>query len=177
MKGSPNDGIEFWAGLGMKLKLDNTGVIMPSLATWGGDKLLTVGYAGGVGSIDVPTLANGSYSPTITNISGTSSLSVSNALYTRNGNVVDVSIVGSFTTTGSTPSFSVTIPVAKNFTNTYDVIGEGTMRKDGSILSSSLYLEADATNDVVVITCLTDLANTTIPSVTFNFVAHFKYKI
>lgn len=177
VKGNVNDGIEFWAGLGMRLKLDNTGVVMPSLATWGGTKLLTVGYAGGVGSIDVPTLANGSYSPTITNISGTSSLSVSNALYTRNGDVVDVSIVGSFTTTGSTPSFSITVPMAKNFTNTYDVIGNGTMKRNGDLLSSSLYLEADTTNDVVVITCLTDLANTSIPNSGFGFVAHFKYKL
>lgn len=119
VKGSPNDGIEFWAGLGMKLKLDNTGVIMPSLATWGGNKLLTVGYGGEVGSVDVPITSNGAFTGVVNNMSNVSSVTVSGTKYMRVVDMVHCAAGASVTTSAAgAASFEVEIPVASTLNST-----------------------------------------------------------
>lgn len=90
VKNTAAGGIEFWVGYGEKLRLTNSGAIFPGLATWGNPKLLTVGYGGGVGSMDVPTLASGSYTPSSVSVSNCSSPSFSGCVYSRVGNIVTV---------------------------------------------------------------------------------------
>lgn len=168
-------GIEFWAGYGEKLRLTNSGVIFPGLATWGNPQMLTVGYGGNVDKAPIIPTAGNSYSPTITNDNNTGSLSVSNAVYTRVDNIVDVSVRGQFDVSGASPSFKLSLPVNKSFTNKYDVIGQGVIF---DLSNQSTAVTVGGGSNTAIIEVLTDLAGTATNSgTTYYFSINFKYKL
>lgn len=172
-------GIEFWAGYGEKLRLSNSGVVFPSLATWGAAKLATIGYGGALGTMDipvVPTVIENKYSPTLANLSNTSNGTVSNALYTRVGNMVDVYVTGTIDISAMDAVFTITLPAAKDLVNLYDLIGEGTALY-GNLRSTNLIVAAETSQDKAKITFTRDLSGNAPPSNTYEYTIHFRYKL
>jgi hypothetical protein len=92
------------------------------------------------------TLAAGSYTPTISNIVGGFSVTARAAHYTRVGNTVTVSgtvNIGS----GASGNFRMSLPIASNFTSSYDAGGCAESDFTGR---HGLFL-ADTANDVVLL--------------------------
>lgn len=90
----------------------------------------------------------GTYTPTATNISGTSGFTVSAANYIRVGAAVTVSGSVSFTAAfASACQFTLTLPVASNFTATAQLAGCG-----GLSVGPGATIVADITGDVAQVT-------------------------
>ncbi len=170
-----NNSIALWCSYGERLSVIGGTVYMKSLATSGNPQMLTVGYGGNIDKTPIIPVDGNSYSPTISNDNNTSSLSVSNAVYTRVNSIVDVSVFGQFDVGGSSPSFKLTIPVNKTFVNKYDVVGQGVIF-DAS--NQSTAVTVGASGDKAIVDVLTDLAGTaTISGTTYYFSINFKYKL
>jgi hypothetical protein len=116
-------------------------------------------------TLGIPTLASGTYTPTIagiTNVSGSSSNLIQ---WMRVGNVVTVSgfVSVTATATGST-EFEITLPVASDFTQTYQCGGGGS---NAEATLSPVHIIADVANNRAQ---LTFIAGTTgSRAVIFNF--------
>ena len=172
---SASNSIELWCNYGEKFSVIGSTVFMKDLATWGNPQMLTVGYGGDIGKTPIIPTAGNSYSPTITNDNNTGSLSVSNAVYTRVDNIVDVSVRGQFDVSGTSPSFKLSLPVNKSFTNKYDVIGQGVIF---DLSNQSTAVTVGGVSNTAIIEVLTDLAGTATNSgTTYYFSINFKYKL
>jgi hypothetical protein len=112
---------------------------------------ITVSGSGIVWTIDSNVLANGTYTPTYTNVANTTAASLSSPYvhrWSRAGNTVTVSGSGQITITSSSTitTFRFTLPIASNFTNSFDA--SGTIIVEGaSGAKSSGYVYSDGTND------------------------------
>lgn len=167
-------GIEFWAGYGQKLKLNNAGVLLPSLATWGAAKMVTAGYGGDLATADIVPVAGAVYTPTATLGTDVSSHTLSKAMYQRVGDVIDVSITGSITTTGSTAAWvEFTLPISSNLNNTYDLIGQGVIHSSSK--SSVLVVEGNASTDRAKVTIKNDISGNILANGTYDYTINFKY--
>lgn len=97
------------------------------------------------------TSSSGTYTPTLTNVQNTSSLTARVCQYMRVGNVVTVS--GSFsatmTSSGAATTIRMTLPVASNFTQQWQLGGGGGARN--TTTQSALIISADTTNDAASI--------------------------
>ncbi len=117
-------------------------------------------------------ITNGSYVPTTAVTSGTFTVTVDSAVYIRNINYIEVSVYASLSsmTSGSTFSFTITLPISKtnNFTNLYDVQGVG--NSDLSPATAATTIAVSATTGAKTITCT--LKSST--SITTNNVVIFK---
>ena len=99
----------------------------------------------GGGVIEGPALAAGTFTPTLTAVTNTSSPLLDGARYTRIGNIVTFSFRFSVTTSSgsSASTIRVTLPVASSFSNTNQAAGT---------CSGSLgRVEADAANDELIV--------------------------
>lgn len=167
-------GIEFWAGYGEKLRLSNTGVRLLSLATYGGDKMVTADYGGQLATADIVPVAGAAYIPTATLGSDVSSHTLGKAMYQRVGDVIDVSITGSMTTTGSTAAWvEFTLPISSNINNTFDLIGQGVIHSSSN--SSVLVVEGNASTDRAKVTIKNDLSGNVLANSTYDYTINFKY--
>lgn len=95
------------------------------------------------------TLASGAYSPTVTNVANTSSLSATGFRYMRVGNHVTVAGTVTATTSSSTVTAQVgiSLPVASNLTAASDVRGVSTIQISGGNAPVSGVVLGDAGND------------------------------
>jgi len=167
-------GIEFWAGYGEKLKLSNAGVRLSSLATWGSSKMVTVDGGGDLGTADIVPVAGAVYTPTATLGSDVSSHTLGKAMYQRVGDVIDVSITGSMTTTGSTAAWvEFTLPISSNLNNTFDLIGQGVIHSSSK--SSVLVVEGNASTDRAKVTIKNDISGNVLANSTYDYTINFKY--
>lgn len=167
-------GIEFWAGYGQKLKLSNAGVRLPTLATYGGAKMVTADYNGDLATVDIVPVAGAVYTPTATLGSDVSSHTLGKAMYQRVGDVIDVSITGSITTTGSTAAWvEFTLPISSNLNNTYDLIGQGVIHSSSK--SSVLVVEGNASADRAKVTIKNDISGNILANGTYDYTINFKY--
>jgi hypothetical protein len=93
-----------------------------------------------------PTLADGTYTPTLTSINNIDTLTATACQYMRVGNVVTVS--GRFsvdcTAAGVATKFAVSLPISSNFGNDYDLGGVGAAE---TTTNTIIAIYADATND------------------------------
>lgn len=100
-------------------------------------------------------ITNGTYAPTTATTVGTFTVTVNNALYIRNGNYIEISVYASLSaiTSGSTFSFTVTLPISKtsNFANAYDTQGVG--NSDLSPATAATTIAVVATTGAKTITC------------------------
>ena len=167
-------GIEFWAGYGLKLRLNNVGVRLPTLATYGGAKMVTADYNGDLGTADIVPSAGAVYIPTATLGSDVSSHTLGKAMYQRVGDVIDVSIAGTMTTTGSSAAWiEFTLPISSNINATYDVIGQGVIHS--SSVSSVLVVEGNSSSDRAKIIIKNDLSGNILADDTYDYTINFKY--
>jgi hypothetical protein len=93
----------------------------------------------------LPTLASGTYTPTLTNVTNVSASTAYACQYLRVGNVVTVSgKIDYDPTAGGAIELGITLPVASNFTATEQCAGTGV-----SVISGDgpLWIQADTTND------------------------------
>lgn len=170
-----NNSIALWCSYGERLSVIGNTVYMKSLATGGNPQMLTVGYGGNIDKTPIIPVDGNSYSPTITNDNNTSSLSVSNAVYTRVNSIVNVSVFGQFDVSGTSPSFKLSLPVNKSFTDKYGVIGQGVIF-DSSKKSTAATV--GGVGNTAIIDVLTDLGGTAPNSgTTYYFSINFKYKL
>lgn len=153
----------------------NSGTEARKLAIAGNGQITADGYGSGThtgtptGSLQVtsggaviegPALASGTYTPTLTAVSNTSSPLLDGARYTRVGNIVTFSLRFSVTTTSGSTSSSirVTVPVSSSFNNANNAAGTN------SGLTGRV--EADATNDELVIAWVSGTGGTETITVT-----------
>ena len=88
----------------------------------------------------------GTYTPTYTNISGTSAVTASTASYTRVGNIITVSgYVEGNCTSGVDISFDLTLPISSNFTSEYQLNGNASASMSGG--NDNGFIKADTTTD------------------------------
>lgn len=87
-------------------------------------------------STTASTVTSGTYTPTFTNISNTSNLSLTNATYTRVGDIVTVTVGGSLQPTASNAmvSYKLTLPISTTYSSV-QYIGSGNYYSNGSINS------------------------------------------
>lgn len=137
-------------------------------------------YASGWnGSTQVPTknaiwdaIQSGVSTPTITGISNVASSSTSALKYTRVGDEVQISGFFLVTPTGTgLTQFSITLPIASNFTSTGDSFGTVTAFSVSGD-ATQCYMLADATTDVVYITFTAAFVEAT----TINISGHYIIK-
>lgn len=113
--------------------------------TFTGTPTGTVQVTSGGDVIEGPVLASGTYTPTLTAVTNTSTPLLDGARYTRIGNIVTFSLRFSVTTSAgsSASSIRVTVPVASSFSNINQAAGtcSGTLGR----------VESDATNDELIV--------------------------
>jgi hypothetical protein len=113
-------------------------------------QILTSNGSGSIPSwTTLPTLASGTYTPTITNVTDVTASSVSTWQYMRVGNVVTVS--GQYTITTATghntqATIRLSLPVATNFTAAYQLTGSSNAI-GANDFGYTPQISADATND------------------------------
>lgn len=112
-----------------------------------GAGLVTVTQNANDVTVAVPNVTSGTYTPTLTNVSGVSSSSVSPAQWLRVGNTVTVS--GQITVDptgagGTSVSIGLSLPVASNFANANELAGTGV---SPALASQCAGFLADAAND------------------------------
>lgn len=92
-----------------------------------GDVMYVSNVSGTIHTLDfttLPTLAAGTYSPTISGILNVTSSSLISAMYQRVGTIVDVNVeIDVVPTATSITTIEVSLPVASNFTATSDATG------------------------------------------------------
>lgn len=143
----------------------------------GTDSLLTFSTSGGVATVNkiaqFPTLASGSYTPTLTNTTNISSSSLSQATYTQVGNIVTVTVGGSLTPTlvATNSTLTITLPVTA-VTTTQSNIGSGSIafNSGGNLYSGMIANIASGTT--ATINFFVGSVNTS-----SNFAVTFQYKI
>lgn len=122
------------------------------------DSLLINGDEGAVGAVlksqgpgaapiweSIPTLTNGTYTPTLTNVTNITSTTAQNATYTRMGSTVTV--YGSFdvtTTLAVASQVDISLPVASNLAAATDLNGMG---QAGSAIAANAVVSGNSTND------------------------------
>jgi hypothetical protein len=130
-------------------------------ASAGGFRIVP-GFGGGAG---VPgsstTLASGEHSSTTSSLTNVSAATVNSYYYSRVGNIVNFSIRGTTTPSGTgAGNFEIDIPIVSNFVFNYDAIGiihfSSTNITDG-------YIRADPTNDTLELLFTIATASGTIP--------------
>lgn len=92
-----------------------------------------------------PTIAAGTYTPTLTAVSGCSGLTAYECQYQRIGNVVNVFGVLDGTLSATNPQIGISLPVASNFAASADLSGVGTANNATHELTFKLY--GDTSND------------------------------
>lgn len=104
------------------------------------------GFTGYTGYTGPAAGTSGIYSPSFTSVANLDTITGSNAQYMRVGNVVTVS--GTFTAdptvTLTQTTFGMSLPVASNFGNSFELAGVAAC---GNIASQSAEVDADPTND------------------------------
>lgn len=95
---------------------------------------------------DLPTLASGTYTPTLTNTTNVDASTAYSAQWMRVGDVVTVSarVDVDVTVAGNTTVLGISLPVASNFANANELAGNAAGTQVAS-LSGGIY--ADTTND------------------------------
>lgn len=165
--------LTFNTSLSQRITIENSGTIkLNGLATYGAAKYLTVGYGGEVGSTTIPT-SSGTYSPTLSNVNNTSSLSLTKASYTKNGAFVDVWIEGSVTVGGSAPEWSCTLPIASTLSSG-DLVGVGVVYS--SSYGGNVHASKGSGNNATF-KIMSDYVGTAIPNTTYTFKINFNYEI
>lgn len=87
---------------------------------------------------------SGTWAPTLTNVANTATLLAEGGIYTRIGNIVTASVMITCTPTGlGGNEVGFTLPVASNFSATYELIGVGNPSPAGD----NAAIAADTTND------------------------------
>lgn len=118
-----------------------------------------------VASSSLPTLASGTYTPTLTNVANVSASTADVCHYVRVGSQVTVSGSVSGVTcsvgSGTLSSIGVTLPVASNLAASTDLSGSGTMYWRVASVSSSAEAYADTTNDRAEISFPADSTSST----------------
>lgn len=91
---------------------------------------------------------SGTYTPTITGVTNVTSSTAYACQYMRVGNVVTVSgqVAITATTNNAQTTFGISLPIASNFTNTYEAGGSG-YTQNNTIAGHGINLSADVTND------------------------------
>ena len=89
----------------------------------------------GGGSTVIPTITKGSYTPTVVNVSGATSVDFDRALFTEIGGMVHVKISGTVTNISTgTVVISLTLPPSLNFNgNDLYVVGKGVVDENSQI--------------------------------------------
>lgn len=128
------------------------------------------------GKLEAPTknaiwdaINSGTFTPTIANISNSSGLSTYGNVYTRIGNIVTV-YGNADVTTGAAGSvvFSITLPVASNFVDIYDLTGVG-QGYNSTATPTNVLAIAETTSDVAQIFFNCTSANATSIKYTFSY--------
>ena len=136
--------------------------------------MATIGYGGQLGTADIVPSAGAVYTPTATLGSDVSSHTLGKAMYQRVGDVIDVSIAGTMTTTGSSAAWiEFTLPISSNINATYDVIGQGVIHS--SSVSSVLVVEGNSSSDRAKIIIKNDLSGSILANGTYDYTINFKY--
>jgi hypothetical protein len=160
---TPNDSTSVYVGFGNKGRVGNNASYAGDGATWGSitDRKWRVrkakasspvgfGLAGTDGSSGLVNpytegsgvVYTGTYTPTITNSSNATSISVSTGAftYTRVGRVVTVSglfTAGATTAANTKTIVTITLPIASNLANSHDLTGLVTVDNSGGTLQYS----------------------------------------
>jgi hypothetical protein len=93
----------------------------------------------GVGSWQtnsVPTLSSGTYTPTITNLYGTSSIVARESTYQQIGNIIHVKVTGQFVQTQINPSLSISLPFTRGSAQVNYPVGVGIVDVSGIITTA-----------------------------------------
>jgi len=95
----------------------------------------------------ISDIAYGTYTPTLTNVTNIASSTAYESFYIRIGDIVQVSgyVVIDPTADATTTNLRISLPVASDFTQTYDLSGVGYWNASGTVVPARLL--ADATNN------------------------------
>jgi hypothetical protein len=131
----------------------------------------TIPYSDLTGAPSIPSnIADGTYTPTLTNITNTPGLTSAVCQYLRIGNTVTVSgLVTSTAVAATTTRFGISLPVASNFANRGQCIGYA--GNADSLLDANGCVYADTTNDRAELQYLAPAANS------FAIAFHFTYLV
>jgi hypothetical protein len=100
--------------------------------------------------VDDLSATSGTWTPTLSAVSGCSGLTAYSCIYLRVGNTVTFSGVLDATVSAANPVIGITLPVASGFTGVTDLSGVGTVANATAGFACKLY--ADATNDRITLT-------------------------
>ena len=134
-----------------------TSLILPGAAnitTAAGDSLVAeslgsgnwkvVAYTRANGYPVAPTLAAGTYTPTLTSVAGVTSTTAYSTIYTRLGNTVTVYGPLDITPSANAVQIGISLPIPSGFTSSNDLSGVATTNIN---TFTNLRIYADATND------------------------------
>ena len=100
------------------------------------------------------TVTSGTYTPTLTAVANLGSVTISSAKYIRVGTTVTVegAFVASQTASGTTTSFYISLPVASDFTSSYDGYGHGNITVSTlSSVQQVMRISASTTQDAMFV--------------------------
>jgi hypothetical protein len=103
----------------------------------------------GVGSWQtnsVPTLSSGTYTPTITNLYGTSSIVARESTYQQIGNIIHVKVTGQFVQTQINPSLSISLPFTRGNAQANYPVGVGIV--DVSGITTTAHVMGETTTSI-----------------------------
>ena len=103
----------------------------------------------GVGSWhtnSVPTLSSGTYTPTITNLYGTSSITARESTYQQIGNIIHVKVTGQFVQTQINPSLSISLPFTRGSAQVNYPVGVGIV--DVSGITTTAHVMGETTTSI-----------------------------
>jgi hypothetical protein len=106
-----------------------------------------INYTRADGSIVGSTVTSGTYTPTLTNVTGVSSSTSAVFQYLRIGNVVTVSGRLSMDASATPNEIGISLPVASDLASTTQLAGSGVSDPSGGYSSLSFCIIGDATNN------------------------------
>jgi hypothetical protein len=108
---------------------------------------------------------SGSYTPTLTNFSGASAMTVNSASFIRIGNIVTVTVFFNFTAASTFSGVYISVPVGANFSSSTQARGSGS----GVNGTSVIRVTSASTTNTVLAEITTVGAGTTDASLTFQY--------
>lgn len=124
----------------------------------------------GAGGTPLDVISTGTYTPTAAGTANMDSITPNPCMFTRIGNIVEVDC-GLFaidpTNASTISNFTLTLPIASNLTNTYDVAG---ISSCGSSVEPGL-VYADTANDKAIVYFISAV------NTSHSIVVHFRYMI
>ena len=119
------------------------------------------GSSGSSGSYTPTNASAGTYTPTITGISNVASSTPYSSLYMRINNEVHVQgSVQISNTIGATVIFTISLPIASDFTDTKQLSGVTITGNPVSVLTQFVTLEADITSNTAYLSTVSSGTNT-----------------